>query len=251
MFASVVICDDHPIFRDGIKVSLEALFDDLEIRETNHLQELNEALSESVPHLLLLDVFFSGLEPEPGIKELRQAYPWMKILLISMLTKKGAIERLMNAGADGFVSKTAPPGSLQLALADLLNGERPIYLPQTEDADILPSGNMVDNLPVRQAQVLHYICLGMSNKEMASEMDLSASTVRAHVSALFGKLGVNNRTEAASYGVRYGVLAYSGSHKEYCRFIGPKTEADLGKSRTESNVVSLSHSERVVRTEAD
>lgn len=231
MLASVIICDDHPIFRDGIKASLNAVFDELEIRETNHLHELQEALTESVPHLLLLDVFFPGLEPETGIRELRENYPWMKILLISMLTKQGAIQRLLNAGADGFVSKTSPPGSLKLALQDLVSGQNPIYLPQEEDHDDLPSGNMVDNLPTRQAQVLHYICLGMTNKEMAAEMDLSMSTVRAHVSALFAKLGVNNRTEAASYGVRYGVLAYSGSHKEYCRFIGPrKNGADVERA---------------------
>ncbi|GLQ21371.1 LuxR C-terminal-related transcriptional regulator [Algimonas porphyrae] len=236
MFSSVIICDDHPIFRDGIKVSLQAVFDTLEIRETNHLQELNAALSDSVPQLLLLDVFFAGLEPEPGIRELRQTYPWMKILLISMLTKEGAIERLLNAGADGFVSKTAPPGSLELALRDLLNDKRPIYLPQSDDA-VLPSGNMVENLPTRQAQVLHYICLGMSNKEMAVEMGLSASTVRAHVSALFGKLGVNNRTEAASYGVRYGVLAYSGSHKEYCRFIGPQRDENPDENASSADRV--------------
>lgn len=233
MFASVIICDDHPIFRDGIKASLAELFDDLDIRETNHLRELQDALEQAVPHLLLLDVFFPGLNPESGIRELRQRCPWMKILLVSMLTKQGAIERLMEAGADGFVSKTAPPGSLKLALQDLVKGHRPIYLPQIEDDDVLPSGNMVDNLPTRQAQVLHYICLGMTNKEMALEMDLSASTVRAHVSALFSKLGVNNRTEAASYGVRYGVLAYSGSHMEYCRFIGPqKDEAVTEDART-------------------
>lgn len=226
MALSILIADDHPIFRDGVKSAVRTVFTDCEIDQAGTMDALDAALRRSVPNLLLIDIFFPGMDAEDGISELRRTHPFMGIMIISMLTKPGAIGRLFRAGADGFVSKTAPSGSLASALKELMSGNQPVYLPDSgeEETASLPKGNMVDSLPPRQAQVFHYVCLGMTNKDIAKELGLSHCTVRAHVSALFAKLGVSNRTELASYGVRFGVLAYSGSHKKYCRFIGPQKE---------------------------
>lgn len=226
MALSILIADDHPIFRDGVKSAVRTALADCVIAQAGTLEELDEALKRNVPNLLLIDIFFPGMDAEDGIAALHRAHPFMGIMVISMLTKTGAIGRLFRAGADGFVSKTAPSGSLRKALLEVMSGENPVYLPQERENDspILPKGNMVDSLPPRQAQVFHYVCLGMTNKEIANELELSHSTVRAHVSALFAKLDVSNRTELASYGVRFGVLAYSGSHRQYCKFIGPQKQ---------------------------
>ena len=204
---SAIIADDHPIFRAGLKVTLADLFVDVDIREAGDMKRLNKILRQAPADLLLLDVFFPGLEPEAGIKELRRKFPLMAILIVSMLTGQAAIERLMRAGANGFVSKSSPPESIQNGLAAVMEGERIIYLPvQGRRRQINTNGNLVAGLPPRQMQVLHLICLGLSNKEIARDLDLSLSTVRAHISALFQKLDVSNRAAAASYGALYGIL---------------------------------------------
>jgi DNA-binding NarL/FixJ family response regulator len=204
---SAIIADDHPIFRAGLKVTLADLFIGVDIREAGDMKRLNKILRQTPADLLLLDVFFPGLEPEAGIKELRRKFPLMAILIVSMLTGQAAIERLMRAGANGFVSKSSPPESIQKGLAAVMEGERIIYLSrQGRRRQVNTSGNLVEGLPPRQMQVLHLICLGLSNKEIARDLDLSLSTVRAHISALFQKLDVSNRAAAASYGALYGVL---------------------------------------------
>ncbi|WP_299085259.1 response regulator transcription factor [uncultured Paraglaciecola sp.] len=203
----IIIADDHPIFRSGLQATISDVFGDVNIRQAGQMDGLRKHLKTDPADLLLLDIFFPGLEPEEMIKELRHAYPLMAILVVSMLIDTAAVERLLRAGANGFVSKTAPPKSLQNGLNEVMDGGRPVYLPQTGHAQAATSGDsVVKDLPKRQKEVLHLICLGLSNKEIARELHLSASTVRAHISALFRKLDVANRAAAASYGARYGVL---------------------------------------------
>ena len=92
-------------------------------------------------------------------------------------------------------------------IREVMEGERPVYLPSSGPGRPAQSAdNPVHALPPRQSDVLKLICLGLSNKEIAKVMDLSVSTVRAHVSALFQNLGVSNRTAAATFGINHGAL---------------------------------------------
>jgi DNA-binding NarL/FixJ family response regulator len=175
---------------------------------------LRKHLADASADLLVLDVFFPGLEPEADVKQLRRDHPLMAILIVSMLTEKGAIERLLRAGANGFVGKSSEPDSLAKGLNEVMAGDRPVYLPRPgRGRRIASADNPVAALPPRQIQILRLICLGLSNKEIAAELNLSVSTVRHHVSALLQKLKVANRASAASYGVAQGVLA-STEHAE-------------------------------------
>lgn len=212
---NIVIADDHPIFRSGLRAAMMNVWQQADIREAGSLSALRKQLVQRPADLITLDIFFPGLEPEEDIKSLRTDYPLMAILVVSMLTERGAVERLIRAGANGFVSKSAPPESMTLGLEEVMAGERPIHLPQTGRGRPTSSAdNPVDALPPRQKETLRLICLGMSNKEIARELGLSVSTIRAHVSALFQKLDVTNRTAAATYGINHGVLASSnkGDH---------------------------------------
>lgn len=204
----ILIADDHPIFRAGLKVTIEDSLGTVQFSEVGTAAAMFAELEKQAPDLLVLDVFFPGLEPEAHIQMLRAQYPLMAILIISMLTERSAVERLVRAGANGFVSKSIPPDDIKRAFQEVLEGERPVYLPQRGRGR--PSGGSddpIDGLPLRQRQVLELICMGLSNKEIARDLDLSVSTVRAHVSALLQKLGVSNRAAAASYGAAHAVLS--------------------------------------------
>ena len=203
----LIIADDHPVFRAGMLSIVRSALGDVRLREAGSASALKRELATAPADLLVLDVFFPGLEPESDLKEIRAAYPLMAVLVVSMLTERGAVERLMRAGANGFVSKRSPPECMLRGIREVMEGERPVYLPAAGPGR--PSAvadNPVHALPPRQSDVLKLICLGLSNKEIAKEMDLSVSTVRAHVSALFQKLGVTNRTAAATFGINHDVL---------------------------------------------
>ncbi len=204
---NVIIADDHPIYRAGLKTTLTTVFEDVDVRETGHMDGLRKHLKSRCSDLLLLDIFFPGLEPEDGIAALRREHPLMAILIVSMLIDNGAVERILRAGANGFVSKTISPDHLEKGLREVMAGERPVYLPvPRRGRPMSASDNPIADLPRRQMEVLRLICMGLSNKEIARDLGLSISTIRAHVSALFRKLAVANRAAAASYGALYGVL---------------------------------------------
>ena len=208
---SVIVADDHPIVRAGLRTALgHALGGAPEIREVASMTALHRELDRMPADLLLHDLYFPGLEPEDGIRTLRRHHPLMAILLVSMLSDRGVVERLLRAGANGFVGKSAPPECLETGLREVMEGKRPLYLPTPgRGRHVQVSDNPIPDLPPRQAEILRLICLGLSNKEIAQTLDLSLSTVRGHVSALLQKLNVPNRTSAASYGVAHGALSLS------------------------------------------
>ena len=202
----ILIADDHPIFRARLSSMLTDILPGTAISECSDGLALKAMLAREVFDLLILDVFFPALRPDADIKDFRRAYPTLAILVVSMLTERTAIERLLRSGANGFVSKSGAPELMSKGVLEVLEGERPIYLPSLGRGRPVKSGdNPVDNLPPRQMEVLRLICLGLSNKEIARDLDLSASTVRAHISAMFQKLGVSSRAAAASIGASHGL----------------------------------------------
>lgn len=210
----IIIADDHPIVRAGLRATLGYTLGQARVREAASMGALRGLLEDAPADLLLLDVFFPGLEPENDIRALRRDHPLTAILLVSMLTDRPVVERLLRAGANGFVSKSASPDRLEAGIRDVMNGGRPLHLPTpVRGRPSAISDNPVLSLPRRQAEVLRMICLGLSNKEIANEIGLSVSTVRGHVSALLQKLKVPNRASAASLGVAHGALT-SSDHAE-------------------------------------
>lgn len=204
---SVLIADDHPVFRAGLSFAVGEALGDVVVREAGNVTTMHKLLDESPADLLLLDVYFPGLNAQEDVKALRRAYPLMAILVVSMLTERSTAERLMRAGANGFVGKSAPPEKLTGGIREVMEGGRPLVLPAAgRGRQPTSTTNPVNALPPRQLEVLRLITLGLSNKEIARELDLSLSTVRGHVSALFQGLQVKNRAAAAGLGIAHGVV---------------------------------------------
>ncbi len=201
----VIVADDHPIFREGmtrlVRRVLPAII--LEVAEYSALLRLVE--DSRHPTLLILDLVFPGFDGANSISYLRQKYSQSAIIVISMNEDPQTARAMLAAGANGYISKSAFPEQIQKAIADVLEGEVVMLLEAQPETDF-QKPDVTLGLSPRHIDLLTRLGQGRSNKEIARELDISPFTVRAHMSALFRKLGVSNRASAAAIAARNGFV---------------------------------------------
>ena len=203
----ILLVDDHPVFRNGMMTMLGNLFEGAEIVEAGDAAILTrEVDSETKPDLVLLDLIFPGFDTPRDFPGLRRALPLTPIVVVSMVSDSAIIEDVMSSGANGFVSKSARPDDISAAFLAIMDGESVILRASHEAGPSPVSEDALSALTSRQIEVLRYICKGMSNKEIARELEISPFTVRIHVSALLKSLGVATRSAAVSYAVSRGFV---------------------------------------------
>lgn len=202
----IIVADDHPVFREGVRRIVRHLCPAAEIEEAGTLAELLAvARAGTVPSTIILDLLFPGLDPESSIGELRQEFARSSIIIVSMVDDRDVIDAVMAAGADGFIGKAVPPTEMEAAIDAIRNGEfvvrhSPMTVPGTRS-----DGPALSALTLRQREVLRLIAEGRSNKDIARILDISPFTVRIHVSALLRALGVASRAAAAARAVEAGL----------------------------------------------
>lgn len=198
----VLIVDDHPLFRRGLCHAVSDLAHDVEVHEAGDLATALDVLARNEDAaLILLDLMLPGSGPMDGLTLLREKYPLVPIVVVSMHDGTSSADQAMAAGASGFISKMAAAPVLERALRRVLDGDLvvltgdvPLPPPRSAAAAEAATGSA---LTPRQLDVLRLLAGGDSNKDIAAELELSTSTVRAHVSAILTVLGVSNRTQAA------------------------------------------------------
>ena len=198
----IIIVDDHPLFRDGLKQTLTLGLDDPEVIEVGTIQDLNNHLIGNTNiDLILLDLFIPGVQEFSGLIHLRQQHPAIPIAIISATDTHETIHRCLELGALGFIPKTLPIEDVLAAINLILNGE--IWLPETYDPDRKVGDKNAETmarlgtLTPQQKRVLKMLSEGMLNKQIAYELSVSEATIKAHVSAILKKLSVSSRTQAA------------------------------------------------------
>ncbi len=204
----ILLIDDHPLFRAGLKHLLGRMGEGLEIDEADNLEQgLERLTANGTIDLVLVDLMMPGMEGFEGIEALRQRAPDAPVVVISVKDRAEDVRRAMNAGAVGYVPKSSSPDVMIHALKLVLSGG--MYLPPNvlegptrvgaggrgADGLNLERGPLA-NLTRRQRDVLNLLIEGMSNKEIANVLGLSAGTVKIHVSSIFKVLKVTNRTLA-------------------------------------------------------
>jgi DNA-binding NarL/FixJ family response regulator len=197
----LIIADDHPLFRGALREAVSGLFEDLDIAEAGSFEDLAKLLERGADvDLILLDLTMPGVRGFSGLMYLRAQYPSVPIIVVSANDDPGVIRRCMDFGASGFIPKTLDIETMRGAITRVFQGG--VWTPpeidlgagaDTETADLL---TRLTSLTPQQVRVLMMLSEGLLNKQIAYELGVSEATVKAHVSAILQKLGVESRTQA-------------------------------------------------------
>ncbi len=197
----LIIADDHPLFRGALREAVSGLFDDVEIAEAGSFEDLAKLLERGADiDLILLDLTMPGVRGFSGLMYLRAQYPSVPIIVVSANDDPAVIRRCMDFGASGFIPKTLGIETMRGAITCVFEGS--VWTPSeidlgagadTETADLL---TRLTSLTPQQVRVLMMLSEGLLNKQIAYELGVSEATVKAHVSAILQKLGVESRTQA-------------------------------------------------------
>lgn len=206
---NILIVDDHPVFRDGFAMLLQHVGEETVVHQAGNVAEgLQLIAAHPEIDVLMLDLFMPSGGGFPAIAEFGRARRDLPIIVLSSSEDPKVVRRALAMGALGYVPKSASPQVLLSAINLVLNGD--IYVPPL----ILAGGpgnegvvpEISDALTRRQIDVLCLLAEGLPNKTIATRLELSEKTVKAHVTAIFRALRVVNRTQAASAGRAAGLI---------------------------------------------
>jgi NarL family two-component system response regulator LiaR len=207
----VLIADDHAVVRQGLKTFLE-LQEDIEVVEDVADGEAAVAAVErEAPDVVLMDLVMPGVDGVEAIRRIKEGRPQARVLVLSSFLDDERLFPAVRAGAAGYLLKDVEPRELVKAIRTVHGGEallHPAVAARLMDefaAGSAPEPN-ADGLTDREREVLTLIARGLPNKLIARELSISEKTVKAHVSSILGKLGVSDRTQAALYAVRSGLV---------------------------------------------
>jgi DNA-binding NarL/FixJ family response regulator len=198
---TILIVDDHPLFRGALNQALTVALEKTEIIELGSLNELTSTLNsgQSVD-LVLLDLSMPGVQGLSGLLFLRAQFPQIPVVVVSAHEDPTTIRRCIEFGASGFVPKSNPVEEIRNAIRLVLDGE--VWTPPDIDLSAASDANDSDlvqrlsNLTPQQVRVLMMLGEGLLNKQIAFNLKVSEATIKAHVSAILHKLGVDSRTQA-------------------------------------------------------
>ncbi|NVK74786.1 DNA-binding response regulator [Marinomonas sp. CT5] len=199
---SLVIADDHPLFRSALCGALRAEIEGVVVVESHDLDSTLQCLASLHDlDLLLLDLNMPGSGELYGLIRIRKDFPDVPVAVISGSEDSEMVAKVIDAGALGFIPKTSEPATYVEAIHAILAGD--IWLPDALRQDVanqpkpdLSMQNKVAELTPQQYKVLCYLHEGLLNKQIAYELSISEATVKAHITAIFRKLEINNRTQA-------------------------------------------------------
>ncbi len=201
----IIVADDHPVFRDGLSRIAQRVFAQAQVCEAGDMDEvLSLANAGAAPCLFVLDLLFPGQSPQ-AIGALRQHFPCSSIVIVSMVDNRELIDEVMAAGADGFIGKATPPDDIAEALLAVRAGDFVMTLGPPGIPTFAEDRHLLEQLTPRQQEVLQLVVHGLSNKEIARQLDISPFTVRIHVSSLLRTLDVGTRAAAAAKGAKAGL----------------------------------------------
>ena len=207
---TIIIADDHPLFRGALRQAIGSVMPKARVIEANGMDELNAVLGhERDIDLILLDLTMPGVQGFSGLLSLRAQHPELPVVIVSATEEATVIRRAMEFGASGFIPKSIDIDSIGGAIGAVLAGDvwtpPDVDLSAAEDKETADLVRRLATLTPQQVRVLTMLSEGLLNKQIAYELSVSEATVKAHVSAILDKLGVDSRTQAVIAASKIGV----------------------------------------------
>jgi DNA-binding NarL/FixJ family response regulator len=199
----ILIADDHPLFRSALHQALSlGLGPDARLVEAESIADLEARLTDKSDwDLVLLDLNMPGAYGFSGLVLLRGQYPQVPVVMVSAQEEAAVVVKSREFGASGFIPKSSSLETIQKAVRTVLDGD--VWWPPqvNESISVSPEAKAASeglaSLTPQQFRVLTMVCEGLLNKQIAYELSVSEATIKAHVTAIFRKLNVRTRTQAA------------------------------------------------------
>lgn len=196
-----IIADDHPLFRGAMRQALEGTGEDTAIIEAGDLDHARKAAADHPDcDLILLDLTMPGVSGLSGLIAFRAEFASLPVVVVSATDDATTIRRALELGASGFISKSASIEEIRSGVHAVLDGD--VYTPTgidlgaEHDPEMAKLISRLNTLTPQQGRVLGMLAEGLLNKQIAYELSVSEATIKAHVSAVLQKLGVDSRTQA-------------------------------------------------------
>jgi DNA-binding NarL/FixJ family response regulator len=208
----VVICDDQAIIRDGLEMLLTLEKDIEVVGQAQDGAEAVELVAQRQPDLVLMDLKMPGMNGIEATRQIRARHPEVKVLVLTTYDDDEWVFDAIRAGASGYLLKDTPREEVIKAVKGTVAGKSYVdpavagkLLGQVADRQTQPATLITDKLTERELDVLRLLARGLTNADIATRLHLSEGTVRNHVSAIFAKLDVSDRTQAAVIAIQHGL----------------------------------------------
>ena len=212
----ILIVDDHTLFRAGLKKLLESQKGIDIVAEASSAEEAMTLLKEYEVDMVLMDIILKDMDGLEATRLIKQEYPGIKIIVLTMHTNEPYLLKALNAGAEGYVIKEAATTELAAAIHSVMEGEinvhpslmrilvnKAIENKKSQGKDLTDE----EILTKREKEVLHYICLGYKNREIANMLVISIKTVEKHKEHIMEKLNLKHRHELVEYAIKKGLVS--------------------------------------------
>ncbi len=211
----VLIVDDHPLVREGLHAILAVEPDVEVVGEAADGQSAVREAARLQPDVILMDLLMPEMSGDEAITAILAVRPAQRILVLTSVDDLAVLRATIKAGASGYVSKNAPAEELIEAIRTVHRGSvvLPTHLVRAllhDTPDTSSVSSLSEALTERELEVLTLVAQGMSNDDIARQLVISPRTVSVHVSRILGKLDLENRTQAALYALRAGLVSLSG-----------------------------------------
>jgi len=206
---SVLLCDDHTLFRQGMKKLLNLEKNIKVIGEASNGQDLLDVLKKVSPDVILMDINMPLMDGVSAAYKIKKKYPHINIIVLTVFEDEPHIFQAIKAGAIGYLLKDVSIEEVVEAIHKVSKGEallQPVIASKVlkefamlDKRKIKNGDKFYSNLTAREEEILRLIALGGTNKDIAQKLDIAEKTVKNHISNIFSILHVNNRTQAALY----------------------------------------------------
>ncbi len=207
MAIQILLADDHKIVRQGTRQLLEQFEDLSVVAETSNGEEALRLCGQLRPHVVVMDIHMPGMNGLEATRAIRSQFPDTQVVILSGYDDDRYVFPSLDAGAAGYVLKTASGEDLANAIRAVSRGD--IVLDRQISAKVRSrlaqprrNGTAAEGLTERETDVLRAVAQGKSNKEIGELLNITTNTVQVHLRNIFGKLGVSDRTEAVAYAIR-------------------------------------------------